>query len=422
MGKLGSRARMTIEELADRGVNHCAIARTLEVTEGTIRYHLRRQQEAAVDGRSRQAHLAAACQPQIADWIETCERDEDGAVNLAELYEWLVEECAYRGSLRSLQRYVMAKFPQPKLRSRRRVETPPGAQAQVDWAAFPETLVGGRERDLLSFRLRLSHSRMSATVWSETKDQLAWHHVHNEGFRRVEGVPAVVRVDNEKTAVIHGAGAWGQINESYRRYAQTVRFHIDACAPRSPEAKGKVERSIRDQRFEADPRGRHWDCLEELQAWSDEKDLESARRRTCPATGTSVWEAWTEEKRSLSPLPPLPEPFDLVATRPVGMDCMVAFEGRSYSVPFRLVGRRVEARGCSGRVQFLYGAEIVAVHERHTRERLVIDPRHFEGESTAHVLAPIPLGRMGRRLAEIAAMVPQQRPLDLYAALAEVAR
>jgi hypothetical protein len=38
------------------------------------------------------------------------------------------------------------------------------------------------------------------------------------------------------------------------------------------------------------------------------------------------------------------------------------------------------------------------------------------------VLAPIPLGRMGRRLAEIAAMVPQRRPLDLYAALAEVAR
>lgn len=101
---------------------------------------------------------------------------------------------------------------------------------------------------------------------------------------------------------------------------------------------------------------------------------------------------------------------------------MVAFESRSYSVPFRLVEKRVEVRGCSGRVQILYGAEIVAVHARHTRERIVIDPRHFEGESTDQVLAPIPLGRMGRRLAEIMAMVPQQRPLDLYAALAEVAR
>lgn len=413
---------MTIEELADRGVNHCAIARTLDVTEGTVRYHLRRQEAGSVDGRSKQEHLAAGWYDRIAPWLETTERDEDGAVNLAELYDWLVEECGYRGSLRSLQRYVAATFPRPKLRARRRVETPPGAQAQADWAAFPATVVGGRERDLLAFRLRLSHSRMSATVWSETKDQLAWHHVHNEGFRRMDGVPAVVRVDNEKTAIAVGAGAWGEINEAYRRYAQTVRFHIDACAPRSPEAKGKVERSIRDLRFEADPRGRHWHCLEELQAWSDEKELASARRRTCPATGTSVWDAWHEEKGALSPLPLLPEPFDLVATRPVGLDCMVAFEGRSYSVPFRLVGKRVEARGCSGRVQILYGAEVVAVHERHTRERVVIDPRHFEGESTDEVLAPIPLGRMGRRLAEIMALAPQQRPLDLYAALAEVAR
>lgn len=413
---------MTIEELAARGVNHCAIARTLEVTEGAVRYHLRRRQEGAVDGRSKQARLAAGWHDRIAPWLATCEKDEEGAVNLAELYDWLVEECGYRGSLRSLQRYVAATFPQPKLRARRRVETPPGAQAQVDWATFRDTMVGGRERDLLSFRMRLSHSRMSATVWSETKDQIAWHHVHNEGFRRLDGIPAVVRVDNEKTAIAHGAGAWGEINEPYRRYAQTVRFHIDACSPRCPEAKGKVERSIRDLRFEADPRGRHWNSLEELQAWSDEKDRESAWRRICPATGTSVLEAWTEEKRALSPLPILPEPFDLVATRTVGRDCMVAFEGRSYSVPFRLVGKRVEARGCSGRVQILFGAEIVAIHERHTSERLVIDPRHFEGESTDQVLAPMPLGRMGRRLAEIAAMVPQQRPLDLYAALAEVAR
>jgi hypothetical protein len=38
------------------------------------------------------------------------------------------------------------------------------------------------------------------------------------------------------------------------------------------------------------------------------------------------------------------------------------------------------------------------------------------------VLPPIPLGKMGRKLAEIAALAPEQRPLDLYAALAEVAR
>jgi hypothetical protein len=53
---------------------------------------------------------------------------------------------------------------------------------------------------------------------------------------------------------------------------------------------------------------------------------------------------------------------------------------------------------------------------------VLIDPRCYEGEATERVLPPPPLGRMGRRLAEIAALPVEQRPLDLYAALAEVAR
>jgi hypothetical protein len=32
-------------------------------------------------------------------------------------------------------------------------------------------------------------------------------------------------VDNERTAVVRGAGAWGTINVAYRRYATVLRFH-----------------------------------------------------------------------------------------------------------------------------------------------------------------------------------------------------
>lgn len=204
--------------------------------------------------------------------------------------------------------------------------------------------------------------------------------------------------------------------------ALSVRFHIDPCPPRSPESKGKVERRIRDQRLHADPRQRVWTSLEELQGWSDEKMSQSAARRRCPATGTSVLEAWREELPYLAPLPPLPEPFDVVVHRRVARDCTVQFEGRTYSVPFALIERRVEVRGGAGYVQVLSGGEVVARHPRHTERRIVLDPSHFEGEATDDVLPPSPLGRMGRRLEEIAAMPPEVRPLDLYAALAEVAR
>jgi hypothetical protein len=140
------------------------------------------------------------------------------------------------------------------------------------------------------------------------------------------------------------------------------------------------------------------------------------------ATGTDVESAWQREFAQLSPVPVLPEPFDLVAERRAGVDCLVAFENRAYSVPFRFCGRRVEVRGCADLVQCLSDGQVIARHPRHTAHRLVIDPSHFEGESTAEVIAPPPLGRLGTRLEAIAAMAPEQRPVDLYAALAEVAR
>jgi hypothetical protein len=135
-----------------------------------------------------------------------------------------------------------------------------------------------------------------------------------------------------------------------------------------------------------------------------------------------VWQAWQEEKPFLAAVPLLPEPFNLVATRTVAPDCTVAFEGRRYSVPFARLGKAVTVHGCSHVVQVWAEGRVIAEHPRHGRERIVIDPRHYEGEATARVLPPLPLGRMGRRLEAIAQIDPQKRPLDLYAALAEVAR
>jgi transposase len=357
-----------------------------------VRYHVRRQATGAVDGRAGKARKAAPWHEAITVWLRS---QGDGRISLAALHAWLTEEHGYRGSERSVQRYVATAFPRPARRARRRVETPPGAQAQVDWAEFRGVPFADGPRDLYALHMALSHSRYDVVVWSERKDQLAWPHCHSEALKRIGGVPATLRIDNEKTAIATGAGAWGEIHIAYRRYAEVARFHVDACAPRSPQQKGKVERRIRDQRLQSDPRSRTWTDLAELQAWTDERMLSSAHRRRCPATGTAVFDAWQAERVHLGELPILPEPFDLVATRRVTEDCLVSFEGRRYSVPFRLVGRVVEVRGCAGRVQILADAAVVASHPRHTQELLVIEPAHYEGEATADVLPPLPLGAWG---------------------------
>jgi transposase len=416
--KLDKRCLMTIATLKEKGVPNTEIARMLEVTEGAVRYQLERAAAAAVDGRSLQRPKAASWGEVIGDWVGR----DGGRLNLAALHEHLVLEHSYDGSLRSLQRYVGKHFPKPRIRARRRVETPPGAQAQADWAEFRGVLVGGELVDLYAFHMRLSHSRRAARIWSQSKDQLAWQQCHVAAFQRLGGVAATVRIDNEKTAISRGAGAWGEINPSYRRFAQTLRFHIDACPPRTPEAKGKVERGIRTHRS-TDPRRQHWMSLAELQHETDREEEQRSARRICPATGKSVRETWHDERRLLTPLPEiLPEPFDVVVTRRVGIDCMVSFEARQYSVPFAYVGQMVEIRGCHGCVQILTECQVLARHPRHTEARLVIDNRHFDGTATDRVLPPPPLGRMGLRLQQIAAMEPQKRPINIYAALAEVAR
>ncbi|HWT79713.1 MAG TPA: hypothetical protein VN648_13085, partial [Candidatus Methylomirabilis sp.] len=150
-----------------------------------------------------------------------------------------------------------------------------------------------------------------------------------------------------------------------------------------------------------------------------------AMTRICPATGLPVAASWEAEKPFLRPLPEwLPEPFDLVKTVPVHKDCAVHFEGRTYIVPFIYAGRTVEVRGCSASVQILdpQTAAILISYPRHTLERILIDPRCYEGPGTAEVLPPKPLGRMARKLQEIAALPVERRPVNLYAALAEVAR
>lgn len=419
--RLEREEKVTIEVLAAKGQNHCEIARTLGVTEGAVRYHLRRAAQGLEDGRQAKPFQVARLSGVIAAWMEA-HLGNTRPVNVRGLHEHLVYEWGYEGSYRSVLRYVRRRYGVPKMRTYRRMETPPGAQCQTDWAEYPQMMVGQDLEHLHALVMVLSHSRMVAVVWSRSEDQLGWLSCHNEALRRLGGIPAVNRIDNVKTAIAHGAGAWGEINPTYRAYAKAVGFHVDACSPGEAQAKGKVEAKVRLSRLLVGCEERSWGSLEELQAWTDRQVERWAKRSLCPATGKTVWESWQREVSFLAPLPILPEPFDVVVTRPVHRDCTVRFEGRTYAVPFAYAGTQVEVRGGAGKVQVLAEGRVVREYPRHTQERILIDPRCYEGEATDRVAPPPPLGRLGRKMQELLELPVEQRPLDLYAALAEVAR
>jgi hypothetical protein len=177
-----------------------------------------------------------------------------------------------------------------------------------------------------------------------------------------------------------------------------------------------------------------WVSWEALQAGLDQRAWALMDRLTCPVTGTSVREAFEAERMVLQPLPTMAEPFDVVVSRKASRDCLVSFEGRRYSVPFLWVGQQVEVLGTLKHVVIQAGGQEVARHPRGSRELLVLDPDHYEGESTDQVIRPTPLGHRARlQMAGLSGpsrsalyLLPDPdrvaRPLDAYVQLVEALR
>lgn len=429
---------MVAKAMKERGTSVRQLAKQLGVTEGALRYRLKQAGARRADGR--------AAQPTALDGLESAvrtiqERLGDGRlsgegrpVQARQIYEVLVRDFGYGGSYRAVVRHLRRWYGTPKERALRRVETPPGVQAQHDW--FEAQAPIGRKRPRLQALVgALSHSRARFCWVSRDQSQLAWHTGHVALFERYGGVPLWVRIDNLKTGVASGAGANAVLNRSYEIFARTCGFEIDPCRPRKGSDKGKAERSVRTFRGsfgEIFRRGAG--SLEEFQRLLDAEADRLLDRLECPVTGTSVREAWEAERRLLQPLPTMGEPFDLVVTRKVHRDCLVSFEGRRYSVPFAWVGRHVDIWGTLNHVVIRAEGDEIARHARNTRQRLLIDPRHYEGESTDRVERPTPLGRRAqlqmaglsspsrRALLEAPERDQIARPLDAYVQLVEALR
>ena len=427
--KLLKEEIVTMDILRRQGESNQAIAKRLGITEGTVRYHLKRMDQNAKDGRSKCSLIEQLDLVEAVDfwWKEQLDSlPKDRSPNVTELWTYLSDNYRYTGTYKSVQKYVTKRFPKPPKRPFRRVETPPGAQTQSDWMDVSirlRTDSGVEMVTLYGFVMTLSHSRKAAVIWSPRMDQLAWHRVHNEAFKRLGGVAAVNRIDNLKTGVAHGSGIWGQINEAYAAYAKTMGFHVDPHQVRQPNQKGKVERRVgvcKSLDFR-----RVFASIEELQRYTDETMQREAVVRKCPITGDSVHATWLKERELLRPLPTtMPEPFDVIKQASVHKDCTIRFEGRTLAVPYRYAYKTVEVRGCSLQIQIVdvNTGEIVKEYPRNTKALLDIDPACYEpsehDSTNDSTPKPIPLGTMARHIQEMAATGVVYRSIDFYEALA----
>jgi transposase len=198
-----------------------------------------------------------------------------------------------------------------------------------------------------------------------TMDQRAWTEAHVEAFAFFGGVPRRLIPDNLKTGVDKPDLYDPKINRSYAELAEHYGVLVDPARARKPRDKARIERPmpyIRDSFW----RGRQFTSLAQMQTAALAWCVEVAGRRACrPLSGAAPIAVFTAaEQAALQPLPARPFTLATWSTATVGPDIHAKVGKTIYSVPWRLIGQRVDARETPMMVQIFHQGALVATHGR----------------------------------------------------------
>ncbi|GGQ19519.1 transposase [Streptomyces mutabilis] len=317
------------------------------------------------------------------------------------IFHRLVEEHAAEVSYPMVRRYVVDRKPQIAVEAGKApIEAfvpqthPPGMEAEVDFGDVAVRLAGQLVTCYL-FSFRLSYSGKAVHRVFASAGQEAFFEGHVHALRVLGGVPrGRVRYDNLKAAVAQVLGLSRARVETDRWIAFRSHFGIESfyCRPGIDGAheKGGVEGQIgyfRRNHFTPVP---DVSSLAELNEMVEQWDLHDGRRRIGSRPRT-IDEYFAVEQPLLLPLPTEPFETGRVFTPRVDRYSQITVRTNRYSVPVRLIGKRVRVvLHASHLVVYDQNVE-VARHERliakascrleldHYLEALIRKPGAFPG-------------------------------------------
>ncbi len=318
--------------------------------------------------------------------------------------------CAVTDFLRGIRPVVPTPF-------ERRFETPPGRQAQVDFAQFRVAFDDqpGQARVVWLFAIVLGHSRWLWGRFVAHQDLHTLLRCHAAAFEAMGGVPAEILYDRMR-AVVAGTDAEGGVvhNATLLDFARHHGFLPKACRPYRAQSKGKVERPFRYIREDFFLAGRFRD-LDDLNAQFAAWCRDVANARTHASTRRVVAEHFAEERPALRPLPAAPFHAVLRLDRRITREGMVSVGGNLYSVPDCARRRPVEVHSMAEEVRIYEEGRLIAAHPvLEGRGRRQIACGHRRGPPPANSTTPRqPAPPTPARPGEAA----PRRPLEFYAAV-----
>ena len=311
-------------------------------------------------------------------------------VTQATIHQRLRDERGVAGSVASFRRWLAATVPEEVLAAKVTVLGPPavaGDAGQIDYGllgTWTDPGSGKRHR-VWAFVMILAFSRLMFVRPVIRMDQQAWTEAHVAAFEFFDGVPARLVPDNLKTGVEKADLYDPLINRSYADLAAHYNVLIDPARAVKPKDKPRVERPmpyVRDSFW----RGREFTSLAQMQAaaltWCMEVAGTRAHRGLDGASPISVFKA--AELDLLRPLPA--RPFELArwSTAKVSPDIHIKVGRTLYSVPWRLIGQRVQVRSTAKTVQIFTDKtqELIATHVTSPAGK-VTDFAHYPPEKIA---------------------------------------
>lgn len=298
-----------------------------------------------------------------------------------------IREAGYTGGRSILAAHCRPLRAEIRTRTRtgvkRRFETPPAKEMQIDWSPYVVKL-GGRTTTVHAFSAVLCYSRKKHIRFylDEREATLLEAHVH--AFADFGGHARRHVYDRMSTVVLGQIGREGKPiwHARFLDFMKHYGFDAFLCKRADPDRKGKVERPFRH--LEEDfLRGAEFDSLEDLnervRGWLDR----IANGQPHGTTGLVPDEAFLAERDLLVRLPDVAYLACDEEPRQVDADSTISVEGTPYSVPSELANRTAMVRLYAEEFHVLDAGGRVVMRRRYVaaadKGKLQIDPAHYEG-------------------------------------------
>jgi len=301
------------------------------------------------------------------------------------IHQDLAEE-GFSGSYYSVRRFVRdlgRRRPLPF----RRLESPPGEEAQVDFGqGAPVRQPNGRKKRPHLFRIVLSHSRKAYSEVVDRQTTENFIRAIENAFWHFGGVTKTLVIDNLRAAVTKADWFEPELNPKIESFCQHYGVVILPTRPRTPRHKGKVEKGV-DYAQENALKAKTFDSLNEQNEYLADWETKVADTRLHGTTRKQVGKMFREvEKATLQSLPTERFPFFHEGQRRVHRDGHVEVDKSYYSAPPEYVGRQIWVRWDSRLVRlFNHRHEQLAVHVKRQPGEFSTHASHLADEKIATV-------------------------------------